>query len=170
VCAGFDARFDVFWQELRRRNPHLLLAVRNRETLEWHFRSLLLDQRLWIATIVDADRMLAYAVFDRSDKPAIGLKRVRLVDFQSLDATPALLPTLLSWALKQCRAEGIHVLEHFGRWLARGDIMDRIAPYRRTLPAWVFVYRASNPALASRLADPRVWMPSLYDGDASLIR
>jgi hypothetical protein len=170
ACPAFDERFDEFWVELKARCPHLLLAVRTREVLEWHYKSLLSSNRLWIAAVVDGPRLVAYAVFDRSDKPSIGLKRVRLVDFLSLDGGAALLLPLLSWALRKCQDEGIHVLEHFGRWLEKGALLDRIAPYRRRLPTWIYVYRANDPGLAERLKDPRVWVPSLFDGDASLVR
>jgi hypothetical protein len=34
---GFDERFDDFWQATRRRRG-CLLAVRDRETLTWHFK------------------------------------------------------------------------------------------------------------------------------------
>jgi hypothetical protein len=44
----------------------------------------------------DGRRLVAYAIFDRPDNPKYGLRRVRLVDFQSLDGTTALLPTILS--------------------------------------------------------------------------
>lgn len=169
-CPGFDDRFDEFWAALKGRNPHLLLAVRTREVLEWHYKSLLASGRLWIATVVDGPRLVAYAVFDRSDKPQVGLKRVRLLDFQSLDGGTALLLPLLSWALSKCRDEGIHVLEHFGRWLERGELLDTLAPHRRRLPSWIWVYRANDPGLAECLRDRRVWAPSLYDGDASLVR
>jgi hypothetical protein len=49
-------------------------------------------------------------------------------------------------------------------------VLDRIAPYRRRLPAWIYVYRANDPGLAESLRDPQVWVPSLFDGDASLVR
>jgi hypothetical protein len=169
ACTAFDERFDDFWADLKRRNPHMLLAVRTREVLEWHYRNLLLSRRLWIATIVDGCRLVAYAVFDRRDKSHIGLKRVRLVDFQSLDSGPGLLLPLLSWAVKRCRAEGIHVLEYFGRWLEKGEVLDAIVPHRRKLPSWIFVYRANEPGLAESLRDGRVWAPTLFDGDASLV-
>jgi hypothetical protein len=170
ACPAFDERFDEFWVELKRRNPHLLLAVRTREALAWHYKALLSSNRLWIATVVNGPRLVAYAVFDRSDKTGIGLKRVRLVDFQSLDGDDdAQVLPLLSWALRKCRGEGIHVLEHFGRWLEKGGLLDGIAPYRRRLPSWIHVYRANDPALAEKLRDPRAWAPSLFDGDASLV-
>ena len=41
------------------------------------------------------------------------------------------------------------------------------APHQRTLPSWLFYYKAS-PALVQQLADPAVWQPSLFDGDSSL--
>lgn len=168
ACPAFDSRFDDFWLELRRRNRHLLLAVRTREVLEWHYRYLMSSDGLWIGTVVEGSRILAYAVFDRSDRR--GLKRIRLVDFQALDGTPALLLPLLTWALDKCRTEEIHVLEYFGRWLENGEILDAVAPYRRRLPAWIFVYRANDPELAEQLKGPRAWAPTLYDGDASLVR
>jgi len=170
ACPTFDERFDDFWIELKRRNPDLLLASRTRATLEWHYKFLLLNNRLWIAAVIDGTRLAAYAVFDRRDRTQLGLKRVRLVDYQSLDGGNLLLPPLLTWALRKCRAEGIHVLEYFGRWLEKGELLDLIAPYRRSLPTWIYLYRANDPELAVRLKDPRAWVPTLYDGDASLVQ
>jgi hypothetical protein len=166
----FDDRFDDFWTELKGRSRHLLLATRTHEVLQWHFKYALVNNRLWIATVVDGPRMVAYAIFDRRDRADVGLRRVRLVDYQSLDGSTTLLSPLIGWALEKCREERIHMLEHFGRWLERGEVIDRLAPYRRTLPAWRYVYRASDAGLAERLSDPHAWAPSLFDGDASLVR
>jgi hypothetical protein len=168
ACAGFDERFDDFWVESKSRSPHVLWAVRTREMLEWHYKYALLNNRVWIATVVDGPHLVAYAVFDRKDKGSIGLKRVRLVDFQSLEGGTALLPPLIAWALRRCASEGIHVLENSGRWLEKGEVLDTLAPYRRRMPNWRFVYRANDPELAESLRDRRVWAPSLYDSDASL--
>jgi hypothetical protein len=138
--------------------------------LNWHYRYALRHDRLWIATILDGPRLVAYAVFDRRDRADINLRRVRLVDFQSLDGGTDLLLPLLSWALRRCRAEGVHVLESVGRWMEQGALLDELAPHRRQLPAWRYVYRANTPELAERLRDRQAWAPSLYDGDASLTR
>ena len=165
---GFDDRFDDFWTDLKRTNPHLLLAVRTREMLEWHFKYSLLDHRLWIATVVDNTRIAAYAIFERQDSRAFRLTRIRLVDFQSLDGSTALLEPLLCWAVRKCRNEGIHLLEIIGRWQEKGEFIETAAPHRRRLDAWRFVYRANNPSLATILRDPRTWAPSLFDGDATL--
>ena len=92
------------------------------------------------------------------------------MDVQSLDGSTVLLAPILAAALRRCREEGIDMLENAGRWLEKGEALDAIAPYRRKLPAWIYVYRANEPALAERLKDRRVWVPSLFDGDASLVR
>lgn len=166
--ASFDDRFDDFWRDLNKTNPRVLLAVRTRETLEWRFNYALLENRLWIATVVENTRLAAYAIFDRQDSSAFGLTRVRLVDFQSLDGSTALLEPLLCWALKKCQDDGIHTLEILGRWLGKGEFIEAVAPHRRKLEAWRFVYRGNNPHLATTLQDPRTWAPSLFDGDAAL--
>ena len=62
---GFDERFDAFWAELRDRNPDTLLAVRDRATLEWHYRLLLRSDRLWVYTaerVGDSERMIPFAI------------------------------------------------------------------------------------------------------------
>ncbi len=163
----FDERFDEFWAELKKRQKHLLLAVRTCETLQWHYHHALLNSHLWIPVVLDGAGLLAYATFRRHDRPAWGT-RMRLVDFQSLTGSTALLPALLSWALRKCRDEGIHNLEVVGRWLGEGELLETAAPNPETFPTWKFHYRANDPALAASLRNPDAWAPSLYDGDASL--
>jgi hypothetical protein len=168
VCAGFDDRFDDFWGDLARNNPRRLLAVRTREVLEWHLRYLLENDRLWIVTVVDGPCLVAYALFEKKDQNPARLKTIRLVDFQSLDGSTALLSPMLCWALRKCRNEGIHLLQNFGRWLEKGEFIETVACCRRRLSNWTFFYHAAHPRLAQSLQDRQAWSPSLFDGDASL--
>jgi hypothetical protein len=167
-CYGFDYRFDDFWESYRRRNPHLLLAVRSRRVLEWRFKFALRSQRLWIATVSDGGRLAAYALFDRKQNPREGLTRLRLVDFVSLEPGSALLAPILSRTLRKCAREGIHLLEATGCWLENGELIDVFAPYRRNLPSWSYFYRANRAGLAEKLSSRRAWSPTLYDGNATL--
>ena len=168
ACTGFDDRFDEFWETLKRNNPHRLLADRSREVMKWHFKYALLENQLWIGAVIDGDRLAGYAIFDRRDNVNFGLKRVRLVDFQSLDGTTALLSPILSWALRKCHDEGIHMLQNIGQWLDKGDLIDNVAPHRRKLSTWTYVCRANNPNLAGGLRNRDAWSPSLFDASASL--
>jgi hypothetical protein len=162
----FDERFDAFWMELRKNNPRLL-AVRDQETLEWHFRHALLRNRIWIMTIGSASRIEAYGIFFRDDNPKFDLKRMRLVDFQALNGGHHLLPSMLAQALQRCRDEGIHMLEVIGYCPEKREVVDAVIPYRRRLPSWMYFYRTKNRELAEVLKTAAVWDPSGFDGDSS---
>jgi hypothetical protein len=166
-CADFDGRFDTFWGVLKRRNSHLLLAVRTREVLRWHFKYAILRKGAWILTVTNASELVAYSIFCRQDSQRFGLKRMRLVDFQALDGSRALLLPMLSWALRRCREEGIHMLEHLG-FCPRRDGFENLRPRQRRLPSWLYFYKAHDQSLGGHLASPEVWNPSWFDGDASL--
>ncbi|MGI8744124.1 MAG: hypothetical protein ACR2NN_16430 [Bryobacteraceae bacterium] len=159
VEQGFDERFDVFWSELREKKFDILIGVRTREVLDWHFRYPLQSRQLYILTASNRDRLIAYAIFYRKDKEEYGLKRVRLVDYQSLDDNPATLASMLACILSTCRKERIHMLEDVGCCL-----QGVAAPHRRELPSWLFYYKAKEQQLAAAAA----WQPSLFDGDSSL--
>ena len=165
---GFDERFDVFWQELLRAYPNRFLATRSRDVLDWHFKFSLAQNRAWIVTHEVGSRILAYAIFHRQDHREINLKRVRLVDCQTLPESADALPSLLAWGLQECRVQGIHMLEVFGFRPDKQKVVDRLAPRRRKLPSWTYFHKISSPSLRLEMQDPQIWDPSQFDGDASL--
>lgn len=162
----FDERFDAFWYELIRLYPNRLLGFRDRASLNWHYAMPLRRKRLWVLTASRNGLLRAFCVFKRQDLRQ-GVKRMRLVDYQTLEPDVDLLPALLGAALRRCRAEGYYVLEKLGIGLPKTAALDRHAPYRLHLPNWKFFYKAPDETLANQLASPDVWDPSEYDGDAS---
>ncbi|MCU1296844.1 MAG: hypothetical protein JWO91_1122 [Acidobacteriaceae bacterium] len=166
IAEGFNDDFDVFWQELKLRYPDRLLAEHSKIALQWHFKHVLAEKRAWIVTAKDGSRIVAYAVFMRFDNERIGLKRVRLTDFQELET--GALPAMMSWALGCCRREGIHVLENIGVQNYSAISLEDHAPFARQLPNWMFQYKADKKGLSEALLDPAAWNPSSFDGDGSL--
>jgi hypothetical protein len=164
----FDPRFDTFWDHLQCSNPDILLATRSREILEWHFRRPLAESRAWVVTAGKGPELAAYAIFLRRDNRKVGLNRLRLIDFQSLDNRNELLIPILALALERCRKEGIHMLETIGLSLANQRVLDSAVLHRRSLPSWSYFYKTNDGELAKALEDPRAWDPSSFDGDASL--
>jgi hypothetical protein len=159
-CAAFDERFDAFWEALRCRQRNMLLGVRSRQVLNWHFEWARRKGEMWIATASDGSGLLGYAVFVRRDVPEIGLRRMRLADFQALNSRECMLAGFLGWAIEKCRREGIDALETVG---------SDAAPFQRRLPAWCYYYKPSaDQGLADALRDAGAWDPSSFDGDASL--
>ncbi len=175
ACASFDDRFEAFWADLRKQKSRLLLAVRSREALAWHFKFALQQKTAWIYTVEGSSGLAAYSVFLRHDYPQIGLTRMRLADFQSLDqkslgqqSAPDLLMAMLQAAKQRCRAESIHMLEVVGLAPELEKSLKRTSPHRRPLSSWLYYYKAGNPSLADKLKNPAVWEPSLFDGDSTL--
>ncbi len=169
-CATIEDRFETFWAALRKKKYNLLLAVRSREALEWHFKFALLQNAAWIYIAQGKSGLAAYSVFLRYDYPQIGLTRVRLADFQCLEAerAPDLLTAMLHAAMDRCQQESIHMLEVLGLAPALARRLERASPHRRALSSWLYFYRTNNPALAERLKDAAVWEPSVFDGDSTL--
>jgi len=166
-CTGFDERFEDFWQKLRKAHSGRLLANRSREILQWHFKHPLENGRAWVLTVSKGKALAAFAVFLRQDNPAFSLKRMRLVDFQSLENTDLLRP-ILCHALARCRREGIHMLEAIGFGPEKQSVIESLSPHRRALSSWRYFYKAAEPQLAERLTKAAVWDPSCFDGDSSL--
>jgi hypothetical protein len=165
-AAGFDARFDRFWDDLEARERGRLLAVRTRETLAWHFGKSLERGDAWILTAARGSRVIAYMIFDRQDNAALRLRRIRIADFQTLEADgERMIHSMIGRALDHFRREGAHVVENAGCWLDRSGLA---APYRRTLKSWAFYYKARDPEILQQLRDPAKWAPTSFDGDASI--
>jgi hypothetical protein len=165
--SSFDSSFDTFWDELKRHNPLVLLPVRTKDVLTWHFKYGLDQNRIWILTATAGARLLAYSVFERRDTSK-GVTRLLLVDFQTMENSPALCSAMIACARERCRREGIHVLENPGCWIEGPNLLNRHTLYHRNLSCWMYWYKALNQELREALQNATSWQPTQYDGDASL--
>ena len=167
ACSGFDDRFDAFWETLKTRYPERFLATRSSELLQWHFKYALERGKVWIVTAGNS-HITAYGIFCRDDNPAIGLKRIRLTDYQTLSEDPDPLIRMLAWSFRRCQEESIHMLEAFGFHPDKQQVVNSLKPYRRRLPFWRYFYRTRDKVLRQQLTDPTVWDPSHFDADSTL--
>ena len=169
-CPAFDDRFEVFWASMKKQKSKLLLAVRSREALQWHFEFALQQNAAWIYIVENSSGLAAYSVFLRQDNLETGLKRVRLVDFQCLEQVraPDLLAAMLKVAICRCQQESIHMLEVIGLTPELEKKLEHLSPHRRPLPTWMSYYKPNNASLAENLKNTALWEPSLFDGDSSL--
>lgn len=166
-CARFDERFDRFWETLRSQRKGLC-CVRDRKNLDWRFQEALAKGGAWVLAAGDATDLRAYAVCLRQDSPDIGLKRMRLADFQCAEGHLDDLISILAAALARCRSEGIHMLEVVGFGSEKKARLEALAPHRRQLPGWMFFYKTPDASLAKELENPFAWDPCTYDGDGWL--
>lgn len=161
---GFDADFDRFWIELKKRDR--FLCVRDRETLKWHLDEALTQKKAWLYTSRVNGSIQAYSVFLRQDSREVDLHRLRLVDFQSVGGDPKVqLRGFLSKAYERAKSEGLHMLESVGFGEETRRVIESLHPHQRQLPSWMFVYRVKDAQLQKKLEDPSLWDPCFYDGD-----
>ena len=162
----FDVRFDAFWDELLRENREKLLADRSSRTLSWHFDAAIRANRLWIFTASKMGRLRGYCVMRHESW--LGGQAAILIDYQSLEPEPDLLPGFLRAALQRCAADAFFCLQNFGVGVPKMRAFDNYATYRGKLPGSIFFSGAVDPALQAELRRPECWDPSLFDGDATL--
>ena len=169
-CASFDDRFETFWRDLRNKKSNLLIAVRSREALEWHFKFALQQNAAWIYIVEGNSGLASYSVFLRQDNLETGLTRVRLADFQCLEekSAPDLLTAMLEAAIDRCRQESIHMIELIGLAPEFERKLEHLSPNRRQLPTWMSYYKPNNAWLSGSLKNAAAWEFSLFDGDSSL--
>ncbi len=161
----FDDRFDAFWSRLRQRADRLL-AVRDRATLAWHFCSTYRPGREILA-LHEGDELIGYAVLIRMDQEAIGLKRLRICDLQTLEDNPAHVEALVSSAIGTARRTGIHMVEIMGHDGFKRNVIEGLNPHRRE-GGMQCLYWVKDPELAEPLLLADTWALSPYDGDNSL--
>ncbi len=167
-CGQFDAKFDIFWQKLRKSSAASLRGTRSAAVLGWHFKDAIAQDRAWVFTASHGEELLAYGIFRRQDNPTFGLDRMRFVDFQALDGHTELLKPILLRSLERCRKEGIHMLEALGFCAEKQKVVESLSPHFRDLSSWRYYYRTGDPDLEVSLKDPGVWDATCFDGDASL--
>ena len=167
-CEQFDDRFDIFWEIIRRGSSGRLLATRTRDVLDWHFKHAFARRKVWLVTANTGDNLSAYGIFYRQDNPEFGLKRVRLVDFQTLEGRTEMLKPIIYSAVRRCQREGIHMLEAIGFSSEKRRIIDSMRPHSRRLASWRFFYKANEKCLAEKLTNADAWDPTGFDGDSSL--
>ncbi len=161
----FDERFDAFWSRLADRQDRLL-AVRDRATLAWHFSAAYTPSRE-ILGLHQGDELIGYAVLIRKDQEAIGLKRLRICDLQTLEDNPSHVESLVSAAIARARQAGIHMVEIMGHDALKRSVIERLNPHSRQ-GGMQCLYWVKDPELAAPLLLPETWALSPYDGDNSL--
>ena len=166
----FDDRFQQFWERLLDQKSRILIADRSKETLDWHFKFALQENRAWIYTVEGKSGLIAYAVFLRHDFPHVGLTRMRLADFQCIvpENSQNILTAMLATAADRCRRESIHMFEMVGFTPVLEKELQSASPHSRVLGSWLSYYKVNNASLADVLRRPEVWEPSLFDGDSTL--
>jgi len=163
---SFDKKFDLFWEKLQKNNK--FMSERNSASLEWHFARGIKEKRISVLALSNENNLIGYIVVMRSDNNEIGLKRMKIVDIQSLTNVEEDTNNLIANAILYARNEGVHILELMGFGKNIREQALKTNPYIRTLSYSPFFFKIMSDELKNVFTDDIEWDASLFDGDGSL--
>lgn len=168
LLSRFDQRFDAFWDILRARGDRFL-AVRTAEALTWQFRPFLEDKSAVILAAMEGQAVLGYMIMRRGDDEKLGLRRLRVVDIQTVRDEADIILSLMVAALEHAARLKVHVVEAVGFHKSKRGVLELLNPQRRVYPSCPYVYKVKKGCepLRDALQNSDVWDASQFDGDAS---
>jgi hypothetical protein len=164
---SIGTEFDGLWKR-RRAECSRLLAVRDAQTLRWHFASRGRPHAPFLVCAFSASELLGYVAVVRQDAAHLELARARVADIFVEHDDPEIIRQLLVRSASHARSAGADMLEVIGLPRAIRRVVDGLRPFEIRDASSPFVYKAVDPALDERLADESVWYAGLYDGDGSI--
>ena len=163
---SFDQKFDVFWNNLPKNNK--FLAERDSASLKWRFDRAINKKKISVLALYDQNNLTGYIIIMRSDNNDIGLKRMQIIDIQTLSNDKENLNDLIVNAIMFARKQGVHILELVGFDDNVRHQASESNPYIRMLSHSPFFYKLTNKELKNAFSEKIEWNVSLYDGDGSL--
>ena len=163
---SFDKKFDLFWNSLPKNNK--FMAERDSSSLEWHFSRGIKKKRISVLALFEENNLKGYITIMRSDNKDIGLKRMQIVDFQTLSNDVESTNNLLANAIMYAQKEKAHILELTGFGNNIREQALKTNPYVRTLSYSPFFYKIMSEKLKNVFSEDIEWDASLFDGDGSL--
>jgi hypothetical protein len=164
---SIGAEFDLLWQR-RLAECARLLAVRDAQTLRWHFASRGRPHAPFLVCAFSGSDLLGYVAVVRQDAAHLELARARVADIFVQHDDPEIIRQLLVRSASHARSAGADMLEVIGLPRAIRRVIDGLRPFEIRDASSPFVYKAVDPALDEKLADESVWYAGLYDGDGSI--
>lgn len=162
----FNHKFDDFWNKLPKKNK--FIAERTSAMLKWHFESAMNKQKISVLALYYENNLNGYIIIMRADNNDIGLKRMQIIDIQTLSNNEETATALITNAIIYAQKQGVYVLEliGFGQDIRRQAA--KMNPYVRKLSYSPFFYKLINKELKNTFSEKVEWNASLYEGDGSL--
>jgi hypothetical protein len=162
------AELDALWETIQ-KSCSRLLADRSADAIAWHFGKGEDTGRVRFLRCMRDGQLVGYVVLGKFPVPALGMRRMRILDLVALDEATEIIDALLMGARAIARAEKSHILELIG---FPTEIRERAlitGPFMRRLPGWPYLYKTKDAQLAEALGEPETWYACPYDGDASVM-
>jgi hypothetical protein len=164
---SIGVEFDQLWQRRLTEWPRLL-AVRDAQTLRWHFASRGRPHAPFLVCAFSGSALLGYVAVVRQDAAHLELARARVADIFVAHDDPDIIRQLLVRSASHARSAGADMLEVIGLPRTIRRAVEGLRPFEIVDGSSPFVYKAVDTSLDEQLADEKVWYAGLFDGDGSV--
>ena len=163
-----DTKFDDFWESYKLNFQNKLLQNRNATWLNWHIKEKIKNDKAWIMSVIENNKILGYAICSERNNEKIELHRIEIIDLVALDDNQEVYYSLIKNCILETKKRGYHIFEMTGFKHLKRKIFSEFKIIKRKLPTFPFYYKTSNVYYKNFLENSEMWDPSLIDGDAFL--
>ena len=163
-----DNKFDEFWNTYKQDFQDKFLQSRSIHWLKWHIEKKINNNKAWIVSVIENNRLLGYAICLEKNNDKIGLKRITLVDLVSLKDNEEVYFSLIKNSINEAHKRGYHVFEVIGFNNLKRKIFSKFKTFSRKMPVFPFYYKTSSSINENFLEINNSWDPNLMDGDSFL--
>ncbi len=169
IFESFDGLFDQFF--FKKLNTDEFIASRKLIDLNWHYHEKLDNHKIYIPTVLDATGSIeGYAVIGFENNLKYNLKRMRLFDLQlsnNLKNSEEIIHSIIYKCFEISAKTHCSMFEVIGFSNHIRDVLIKMRPFKRKLPAWMFYYKINNKILDTEMFQAK-WNCCSYDGDGSI--
>lgn len=161
-----NSKFDSFWELTSQANMRMM-AVRDTNTLRWHFKDFR-DPKCRLLGAMKDDCLVGYAIIIRRDNKELGLSRAKIADMVVANEDPGIASGLFKMAMTYARNDGAAMLEIEGLPNSIRGPLHTASPLTISHEKNPFWFWSPNKSILETLSEVDTWYAGLYDGDGSL--
>ena len=162
----FNDKFDKFWEIYLNHHHDILLFNRSMISLQWHFGHLIIENG-WVQTYEKNSQILGYIICIEE----IGdiFRKVNIVDIIAIGDSPnEIYKSLFNSSILLAYKGGYDIIELVGFNKNIRKTFKKYFPINRKFSVCPYLYNAKTNELKNILTNPKYWIPSMIDGDASI--
>ena len=165
----FPAEIDMFWKQKVNQTPGIT-TCRTASVLNWALLSSRAPDQVTIVVSMsdDRERINGYIALVLSTDS--GLRRLRIVDFQTLKRFDRkVAKQLLASVLRQAKTKNVDVVEGSNLGVLQGQLLSSVTPFFRNVYKPPYLVKGLSPRMKNLLDNTSLtWDLSTFDGDTSL--
>ena len=160
---------NQLWSYTQRTNPEKLLALRDREAIEWQFINQSAIQRKPIVfAIYMHEKLYGYVIAMQKHSPEVALKRIVITDIMVRDNDHALINDLVKAVYFYAEENKMAMVQLTGFPKDIRLALNKLHPFKHSVVHDRFLYFTKRSDLKSDLAQEKIWYASTFDGDSSI--